>query len=429
MYHKFISRFVAIAIISAVGQTVFGQATRSPFTSRGIGDVIDLAQANNQGSGGIGISNGSFFSLNSLNPALLTYNQLTVFSAGFIGQKNNVSNSTITDTYSAGNLNYLGTAFPVKKAQWTTSLGLLPYSNVNYDFSYTDVVTGSVQDTVSIREQGSGGINQFYWANGIRLNNYFSIGVKATYLFGSIEKKFSNTIQDLGNVYTPVVTDRLVISDFNFSGGLAFSKDSIFNSRVRFNAGLTYNIGGNTNAKKFQSFDRTVGNGTVYATDTLIDNVRGSINLPQNFGLGFSINRGFKWMLGMDFSLQKWSEYKDYYGNNNSLDDSYKVMIGGEYTPDPNSVTSYWKRITFRLGGSYENTPYLIEYQGETNQVKDFGINFGWSLPTGRYSSFDMAFRVGKRGDLNKTIIEENYYKIYLGISFNDQWFIKRKFN
>ena len=429
MYYKFIGRFVAIAVLSAVGQAVFGQATRSPFTAGGIGDVIDLAQANNQGTGGIGISNGGYFYLNNLNPALLPYNQITVFSAGFIGQKSKVTDGSNTDTYSGGNLNYLATAFPIKKGYWTTSIGLMPYSNVNYDFSYESTVTGSPSDTVTIREQGSGGFNQFYWANGFTINKNFTVGIRATYLFSSVEKKFSNTIQDVGNVYTPVVTDRLTVSDFAFTGGIAFTQDSIFNSRIRLNAGLTYDLGGDINAKKFQSFDRTIANGPALATDTLINERSGSISLPQTIGLGLSFNRGFKWMVGMDVKMTKWSDYKDFYGNNNSLDDSFKVTIGGEYTPDPTSVTNYWKRITFRIGGSYENTPYLIEYEGKTNQVKDFGINFGWSLPTGRYSSFDLAFRVGKRGDANKTIIEENYYKIYLGISFNDQWFVKRKYD
>ncbi|MEQ9167020.1 MAG: hypothetical protein RLO12_12250, partial [Fulvivirga sp.] len=93
------------------------------------------------------------------------------------------------------------------------------------------------------------------------------------------------------------------------------------------------------------------------------------------------------------------------------------------------SVTSYLSRVTYKLGASYENTPYVVNNNNTLNQVKDIGINFGWSLPVGRYSSFDMAFRFGKRGSVDKTLIEENYYKVYLGITFNDQWFIKRKYD
>ena len=76
------------------------------------------------------------------------------------------------------------------------------------------------------------------------------------------------------------------------------------------------------------------------------------------------------------------------------------------------------------MGLSLEKYPFLAN----NKEVKDFGINFGLSLPAGR-SSLDFAFKVGKRGNRSENILEENYYKVYFGITFNDQWFIKRKWN
>ncbi len=425
--YKIIGQIVA-SLLVCVGAAAFGQATRSPFTAQGIGDLIDLNLAHNQGTAGLGISNGGYWNLNNVNPALLPYNTLTVFSAGFVGANREVSNGNITETYAGGNLNYLATAFPAIKGIWTTSIGLMPYSNVDYDFTFTDQVSGS-NDLVEIREKGTGGYNQFFWSNGVALNQRLFVGLKATYLFSAVEKEFSNTIQDIGNVYTPVVSDRVSISDFLFTAGLAYNKDSIFNSRVKFKAGLTYDFGSDVKATRFQSFDRTIDNNPPLDSDTLLNDVSGRISIPHAIGAGFSFNRDIKWMVGMDVKYQQWSDYKNFNGVNDAYDDSFKITLGGEFTPDPTSVTSYFKRITFRLGASYENTPYLIDNQGESNQVRDFGINFGWSLPAGRFSSLDMAFRFGQRGSVDKTIIEENYYKVYLGITFNDQWFIKRKYD
>jgi hypothetical protein len=81
--------------------------------------------------------------------------------------------------------------------------------------------------------------------------------------------------------------------------------------------------------------------------------------------------------------------------------------------------------MTYRTGVSYDKYPYLIN----GSMVKDFGINFGFSMPVARYSSLDFAFKVGKRGNLQDNTIEENYFKIYFGMTFNDQWFIKRRFD
>jgi hypothetical protein len=36
---------------------------------------------------------------------------------------------------------------------------------------------------------------------------------------------------------------------------------------------------------------------------------------------------------------------------------------------------------------------------------------------------------MGKRGDKANTLLEENYFRIFFGVTFNDQWFIKRKFD
>src|SRR5690606_39865829 len=69
------------------------------------------------------------------------------------------------------------------------------------------------------------------------------------------------------------------------------------------------------------------------------------------------------------------------------------ISTGGEFTPDPLS-DNYLKRITYRAGIHYENAPFLIN----NNQLRDFGINFGFSMPAGR-SSLDFAFSTGKRGD------------------------------
>ena len=76
------------------------------------------------------------------------------------------------------------------------------------------------------------------------------------------------------------------------------------------------------------------------------------------------------------------------------------------------------------MGLHYEKAPFLANNE----QVKDFGINFGLSLPAGR-SSLDLAFSVGKRGNQSQNILEESYYKVYFGITLNDQWFIKPKYD
>jgi hypothetical protein len=37
----------------------------------------------------------------------------------------------------------------------------------------------------------------------------------------------------------------------------------------------------------------------------------------------------------------------------------------------------------------------------------------------------DLALKVGKRGNKKENVLEESYFTLYFGITFNDQWFIK----
>ncbi len=120
-----------------------GQVASSPFSKFGIGDLTGTGIAQNQGMGGIGISNPSPWYMNNQNPALLVFNRVMVFQAGLQYEKIRESDGTNSQKFGSGNLNYLAIAFPVKLNKWITAIGLMPYSHVNYKLSFTDYATGS----------------------------------------------------------------------------------------------------------------------------------------------------------------------------------------------------------------------------------------------------------------------------------------------
>ncbi len=420
-----------IAWLFATGETI-AQASKSPYTSQGIGDVFDMGLAHNQGMGGIGISNGSFWYLNNLNPALLPYNSLTVFSAGFIGENRTLENDVASEVNGGGNMNYLAMAFPVKPGKWTTAVGLMPYSNVDYEStSVVDIQSAPNGEQALKRAQGSGGFNQFYWSNGYAVNRYISVGLKAAYIFSNIESDISFDLLDdesPGVSYVRGQNTRISVSDFMFSGGIAFRKDSIFNNKIQFKAGLTYDLGATIDAEKFSKTEQRSVDIPIISDS--LENVRGTLELPQAIGAGISFNNGQKWTVGLDARYQPWTDYRDFEGTSDDLADYVKIGLGGEFTPDPTSVTSYFKRVTYRVGFTYENTPFQVTGpDGSLNQVNDFGINIGWTLPVSRISNLDFAVKYGVRGNVDDTLIREEYFKFYLGVTFNDQWFIKRKYN
>jgi hypothetical protein len=405
----------------------FGQVSKSPFSTFGIGDLYGTGLAQNQGMGGLGISNPSSWYINNQNPALLVFNYVTSVQAGLILEKRTINDGTSSLKNTNGNLNYLTMAFPVKPGKWTTSIGLMPYSSVNYKLNSLQSVIGSSSSTVLSQETGSGGINQFYWSNGVRLHKNISVGAKASYLFSSIITEDINVLNRTDNrtiTFYPSIYERNYVKDFAFSGGFSYHKDSLFKKNYRLSVGAVYDFKSTLNTQNTLRVERRSITGVIVDSTTLINNVPSTIVLPQSYGAGISFGRVNRWVVGADVTILDYTQFRGFNGFTPSTTTGIRSAAGFEITPDPGNIGSYLKRMTYRTGVSYDRYPYLVN----GNQVKDFGINFGVSLPLG-LSSIDLALKIGKRGSLTENTIDENYFKLYFGMTFNDRWFIKRKFD
>jgi hypothetical protein len=421
---------LVVLLLFSVSYAV-GQAARSPFSTFGIGESYGNALAHNQGMAGVGVAQPQVWNVNNQNPALLVYNGYTMFGAGVIAERRNISADGIKEKAVGGNLNYLVLSFPIlpslragEPARWTTSLGLMPFSTVKYKIQYSDVVTNSTEP-VDVVEEGTGGITQLYWSNGIKITNDLSVGLKTSYLFSSIVNTYKNYLPNSpqpANFYS-AVEEKSYVKDFAFAAGAAYSIDSLFSRNLyRLSFGLTYNFSADLNTNKRDKLYRSTASGDTIESTVLSDR-KGSIYLPPALTFGVSLSRGVKWSVGTEFSYQDWSSFKSINKDDEGLDQSWRVALGGEITPDP-FAENLLKRMTYRMGFSMDQYPFIAN----GNKVKDLGINFGLSVPAGR-SSLDLGFKLGKRGNMTDTLIEENYFKIYFGITFNDQWFIKRKFD
>ena len=421
--HKYFFAFICLILVSEA----YGQAARTPYSSYGIGEPYGNALINHQGMAGIGVSQPQFWYINSQNPALLVYNSIqTVFQAGIIAERRNISGDTLSERTQGGNMNYLVTAFPIKPTRWTTSVGLMPYSSVNYKLQYNEGIENSPEQ-VSVSEEGSGGLTQLYWSNGVRIAKGVAVGLKAAYIFSSIVNKYKNQLinSDQPVNYLAAIEEKSYVKDFTFGTGISISKDSLFSQqRYRLSFGAVYNFATDLNTTKTDRLYRTTPTDDTLNVSVLPSSRKGYYSIPASFTVGLSLSRGARWSVGSEFSYQNWADFRNVYGQPETLDESWRIALGGEITPDQFAAENYFKRLTYRAGLSMEQSPFLAN--GTT--VKDIGINFGFSLPAGR-SSLDLAFKYGRRGDKAENLLEEDYFKVYFGITFNDQWFIKRKFD
>ena len=101
------------------------------------------------------------------------------------------------------------------------------------------------------------------------------------------------------------------------------------------------------------------------------------------------------------------------------------MAVGAEFFPTHTSISNYFTRASYRIGGFYEHG-YLVINGQRINRV---GITAGISLPLPRtLSKVNLALEVGQYGTHNEGLVMERYLKLNAGISVFERWFMKRKY-
>ncbi len=87
---RYLKAFSATAFFLLATQIVFAQLGVAPNSRLGLGEIMDKGNIRNIGMGGVGVSNGSPFYANVMNPALLVHNSFVVFGANYLGERKTV---------------------------------------------------------------------------------------------------------------------------------------------------------------------------------------------------------------------------------------------------------------------------------------------------------------------------------------------------
>jgi len=110
---------------------------------------------------------------------------------------------------------------------------------------------------------------------------------------------------------------------------------------------------------------------------------------------------------------------------NISYRDANKWSVGGYYIPNYASFTNFWNRVVYRFGFRTEQMSTVIN----NIPLTETGISFGLGLPLGGLSNANVGFEISKRGQKDSGLVQETIVAFRVGLSLNDLWFIKRKYN
>ncbi|UUC45848.1 outer membrane protein transport protein [Flavobacterium cerinum] len=406
---------------------IFAQeGTASPYSFYGIGDVKYRGTHENKAMGGLGVLPDSIH-LNLQNPASLSGLIMTTFTVGATNRSTTFKTDSQKETASRTTFDYLALGFPISK-KMGVSFGLMPYSSVGYkvDQNTTSQMTSGEIINTSKRFTGEGGVNNVFFALGYKITPKLSIGADFQYNFGRVETKSYVFLEDVHLGKREINTSRY--SGVAFNAGLMYQTK--VNNKYDWYSSLTYSPQSNLRADNTGSVASITysGSGAELESDVVnYSETNTDFKLPAKYALGTGFGLAKKWMIGAEVTLQDKSSFVNRFDQitNVGFEKTQRYVVGGYFIPKFNSFTSYLDRVTYRAGFRYENTGLVINNQS----IKDYSMNAGLGLPIGRsLSNLNIGFEYGKRGTASSNLVQENYFGIYIGLSVNDLWFRKTKY-
>ena len=439
---KYLRFLIILFLFTATAMGVKAQSTAttsSPYSRYGIGDINPMLLPQNKAMGGIGVATNTisgFFNVNPLNPASNGSIGLTVIDVGVDGNFTTLDKTGFASQKNANfKLSHIAFGIPLSKRSAVT-FGLMPYSELGYAYRQIapNLGTGSAADTNAVNYiyNGDGGLSRAFLGYGFGIGKHLSVGASASYIFGNLKERQSTEIPNLAGTLNSRIEESNSIKGFNYDFGVQYGID--FSERKRLTLG--YSASAQTKLNSVNSYivssyyrDATGDEGV--ATDSLVNVQQPSakIQLPMINRFGIAYQNMGKFLIGADYTMSNWSKLS-VAGVNKGLKDSRTFNIGGQITPNANSLNSYLAAVDYRLGFVYDQTYLNIN----NTDIKRYAATFGVGLPlrSATNSSFykiNIGAEIGKRGTLVNSLIKENYINVHLSFTLNDKWFTKYRFD
>jgi hypothetical protein len=433
---------VTLLLCMILGAKVAYTQENTPWSRYGLGDPIQSSNISNRGMGYVSIGYNDPQTVNFNNPASYSRfgSQRALLDIGVDyhtrtmqnQNKKRVSFSNVYVPYISGGFQLKGEK---RKRDWGIAFGLKPLTRVSYNIE-TGLRKGS--DSITYNYEGNGGLYQAFLGTGMAFKN-LSIGINLGYRFGSKDNitRVSMLNDSLSGIYTSGQKEVK-----NTYGGVFAEFGVQYEANISNNQMITFGaVGGLSSSMFIKSEEKlfTYFQPGDLSTVVLIDSAgpkqerNGRMTYPSHFGIGCMYDRikDSRLSIGMDFTFQNWTQYR-IYDQPDLLNDAWQIKSGLQWIPAKKANSKKSKRkFIYRGGMYYTQEPYVL-----SGNVNSYGFTIGIGVPVKKYSYTEynknnivnIALEFGRRGSSSNIIIE-NYFRIAVGMSFSDIWFIKSKYD
>ena len=422
------NKILASFVLATLTTSAFAQSTtNSPYSQFGLGDLTDQSVSFNKGMNGVGLGMHRGNEVNPMNPASYSsIDSLTfLFDAGMSGQITNYSENGKKFSGKSGGFDYVSALFRAFK-NVGVSFGVLPYSNIGYEYLQSGILDDRDETEVASQYSGEGGLHQMYIGAGFRPIKPLSVGFNLSYLWGDYSRSMATV--ESSNLSVLAKEYRADISSYKLDFGVQF--DLPLNKKDYLTLAAVWSPGHSLKSDP----ECLIANvkTSISKADTTTYVISDGLKIPTTFGFGVAYHHAQNLRVGADLHIQKWGsvDFPSYTSGvyalkSGLLKDSYRLNLGGEWTPNP-MARSVFKRIQYRAGVGMV-TPYY--YINGKEGPKEFSASIGFGIPIANgYNNRSVLHISGqfvRRSADN--LIKENMFRLNIGFTFNEKWFAKWK--
>lgn len=434
-----ISFFLLLPSTSAMAQS----GTLSPYSMYGLGSLTDQSNSASRGMNGVGQGFREGNQINFLNPASYSsVDSLTfIFDVGMSFQRTMFNEDGKKKGANTANFEYFIAGFRAAR-HLGIGFGVVPYTDMGFNFSSKSTVNNYAQypydpkytkTTQSTTYTSEGGLHQAFIGIGWEPVKNFSIGLNASYLWGELTRNISSTFTD---TYVNSVHKNYSekVTSFRLSIGAQYNYPVSKNDNLT--VGVTVTPGhklGNDASLRYISVSNISGK-----SDTIKCTASDGYTMPTEVAAGVAYKHADRWRIGLDYTYQNWGSIDAAYykkpdgtivGSTGTYKNRHKINAGAEWCKNPEG-RSFFDRVKYRAGISY-TSPYLKinTTEGIKDGPREIAASIGFGLPIinsyNNRSILNIGFQwVNESG----SVIRDNTFRINLGLTFNERWFAKWKF-
>ncbi len=423
----------------------------SPYTLYGHGLVQPNAFAYHQLMGGTQAAAHSGLYVNPAQPASYANIRYTTLDLGGSYQGIHQSTKTASLWNTTGGFRNMGIAFPLKK--WMGfSAGVMPYSLTGYDM----LTGGSDPDFGEYVQQyqGKGGFNKAHFGVGFTALKYLSLGVNANYVFGSLDQ--TTNLIFVNNQFNAVrLTQRTLTSDWMWDAGAQLR---IPMGSLQAMLGLTFRDGSSIQSTysdvSYTYISTGSGMDTPLDTGSAIVGESGLIYIPTQMALGLEISKPVKdlpisaWSIGAQYQMTEQMELLPFWTGTLPwlssepwtpvyAENGHRFSVSASMIPSlalpGKRLKSYGSEVAYRASFQYESTGLVLN----STPIHAWLGSVGVGLPLGgrailpgdvKFATLHIGAQVGTYGTKQNNLVQEFFTQAVVGVTLNDQWFMKFKY-